>query len=106
MIVDFYISCIPQERLEWLAAILVELSEELYVLKPAGMDESAQYIDRHTEYVTEEADDDQCDRTLEAGTDHRAQQIYNAGDDAGGETECEKSRVGQDIRYPARYSVY
>ena len=62
MIVDFYISCIPQERLEWLAAILVELSEELYVLKPAGMDESAQYIDRHTEYVTEEADDDQCDR--------------------------------------------
>lgn len=52
MIVNFYISCIPQERLERLSAILVELSEELYVLEPAGMDESAQDIDRHTEYVT------------------------------------------------------
>ena len=70
MIINFYISCIPQERLKRLSAILVEFSEELYVLEPAGMDESAQNIDRHTEYVTKEADDDQCDRTLESTTDH------------------------------------
>ncbi len=93
-VIDLDILGIPQERLEWFAAVLEEFSEKLYVLQPAGMDERAEHVDRHTEHVADQADDDQCNCALESGSDHGAQQVDDARDNAGRQTECEQSRVG------------
>lgn len=70
------------------------------------MYERSQDVDRHTEHMAEDADDDQCDGPLDSGSHHGTQQVDDAGDDAGGKSQCEESRIGQDIGDPAGDAVY
>ena len=87
------ISRVIPERFERLAGAVIELSEELDVLKPAGVNIRTQYINRHVEGVPADKYENENNHSENPGTCHGTHLVYYLSYNARGKSKCKQSRI-------------
>lgn len=85
------------DRLKLNAAVLVELTEELDVLKSRGMHEGSENVDGKIEQMSDDENENKYDYSEHRRAAHRAEYIYHLRDNSRRKSEREYSRVGQEI---------
>ena len=85
------------DRLKLNAAVLIELTEELDVLKSRGVHEGSENVDGKIEQMSDDENENKDNYSEHRRAAHRAEYIYHLRDNSSRKSEREYSRVGQEI---------